>query len=57
MESQGAATPGAQALTSYLSSPFRRLDKYPVLLKELERHIDVSNSYSNMSTCRYRDYD
>lgn len=48
MESQGAATPGAQALTSYLSSPFRRLDKYPVLLKELERHIDVSNSYSNM---------
>lgn len=43
MESQGATAPGAQVLTGFLSAPFRRLDKYPALLKELERHIDVSS--------------
>ncbi|XP_067948255.1 rho guanine nucleotide exchange factor 7-like [Watersipora subatra] len=40
MESQGCTTSGSQALTGFLSAPFRRLDKYPVLLKELERYID-----------------
>jgi len=39
MESKGAASPGMLALTSYLSKPFRRLEKYPALLKELQRHL------------------
>jgi len=45
MESNGSSSPGAMALTGQLSRPFRRLDKYPALLKELERHIDVSQSH------------
>jgi len=40
METIGA-TNGAMALTSNLYKPFTRLDKYPSLLKELERHIEV----------------
>ncbi|GFN85970.1 rho guanine nucleotide exchange factor 7, partial [Plakobranchus ocellatus] len=43
VESQGAASPGAQALTTILSKPFVRLDKYPSLLKELERHVEESH--------------
>lgn len=43
VESHGATTPGYQVLISHFSAPFRRLDKYPALLKELERHIDVSS--------------
>ena len=42
VESHGALSPGAQALTTILSKPFVRLDKYPSLLKELERHVEVS---------------
>ncbi|XP_078613069.1 rho guanine nucleotide exchange factor 7-like isoform X20 [Branchiostoma floridae x Branchiostoma japonicum] len=40
MESQGAPSPGLMTLTTGLSQPFRRLDKYPTLLKELDRHLE-----------------
>lgn len=39
---QDGAPPGAMILTTNLYKPFTRLDKYPSLLKELERHIEVS---------------
>lgn len=38
MESQGASI---LILTTSLSKPFMRLDKYPTLLQELERHVEV----------------
>ncbi|GAA6108163.1 rho guanine nucleotide exchange factor 7b isoform X1, partial [Tachysurus ichikawai] len=41
MESKGASSPGILTLTTNLSKPFMRLDKYPTLLKELERHIEI----------------
>lgn len=41
MESRGAGSPGILTLTTGLSKPFMRLDKYPTLLKELERHMEV----------------
>lgn len=41
MESIGA-TKGTMTLTTNLYKPFTRLDKYPSLLKELERHIEVN---------------
>lgn len=41
MESQGAANPGILILTTSLSKPFLRLDKYVTLLQELERHMEV----------------
>ncbi|XP_037384579.1 rho guanine nucleotide exchange factor 7 isoform X3 [Talpa occidentalis] len=40
METKGAASPGILVLTTGLSKPFLRLDKYPTLLKELERHME-----------------
>uniref|UniRef100_A0A8C4Z390 Rac/Cdc42 guanine nucleotide exchange factor 6 n=1 Tax=Gadus morhua TaxID=8049 RepID=A0A8C4Z390_GADMO len=40
MESQGASGPGILTLTTSLSRPFMRLDKYPTLLQELERHVE-----------------
>lgn len=40
MERQGAATPGLLVLTTGLSKPFRRLDKYSAMLQELERHME-----------------
>ncbi|XP_077073205.1 rho guanine nucleotide exchange factor 7a isoform X1 [Siphateles boraxobius] len=40
MEGRGASTPGILTLTSGLSKPFMRLDKYPTLLKEMERHME-----------------
>ncbi|XP_039770806.1 rho guanine nucleotide exchange factor 7 isoform X6 [Ornithorhynchus anatinus] len=40
MEGKGANSPGILVLTSGLSKPFMRLDKYPTLLKELERHME-----------------
>lgn len=43
VESLGATSPGAQALITILSKPFTRLDKYPSLLKELERHVEESH--------------
>lgn len=41
MEMKGANSPGILVLTTGLSKPFMRLDKYPTLLKELERHMEV----------------
>lgn len=43
MESCGAATPGVLVLTTGLSKPFRRLEKYSGMLQELERHIEESH--------------
>ncbi|XP_034145726.1 rho guanine nucleotide exchange factor 7b isoform X3 [Esox lucius] len=40
MEERGASNPGVLTLTTGLSKPFMRLDKYPTLLKELERHME-----------------
>uniref|UniRef100_A0A3B3SIK7 Rho guanine nucleotide exchange factor 7 n=2 Tax=Paramormyrops kingsleyae TaxID=1676925 RepID=A0A3B3SIK7_9TELE len=60
MESRGASRPGILTLTTGLSKPFMRLDKYPTLLKELERHMEeyhldrpdiqkCMNSFKNLS--------
>uniref|UniRef100_A0A4W6EBX7 Osteoclast-stimulating factor 1 n=1 Tax=Lates calcarifer TaxID=8187 RepID=A0A4W6EBX7_LATCA len=43
MESQGASAPGILTLTSSLSKPFMRFDKYPTLLQELERHVEEAH--------------
>uniref|UniRef100_A0A1I8NEC3 Rho guanine nucleotide exchange factor 7 n=1 Tax=Musca domestica TaxID=7370 RepID=A0A1I8NEC3_MUSDO len=43
MEQQGAAKPGLLVLTTGLSKPFRRLDKYSAMLQELERHMESSH--------------
>ncbi|KAG5843639.1 hypothetical protein ANANG_G00153070 [Anguilla anguilla] len=43
MESQGAASPGVLTLTTSLSKPFMRLDKYPTLLQELGRHVEEAH--------------
>uniref|UniRef100_A0A8D3BYK4 Rac/Cdc42 guanine nucleotide exchange factor 6 n=1 Tax=Scophthalmus maximus TaxID=52904 RepID=A0A8D3BYK4_SCOMX len=51
MESQGASAPGILTLTSSLSKPFMRLDKYPTLLQELERHVEVREE-TLMYICR-----
>ncbi|XP_035378872.1 rho guanine nucleotide exchange factor 7a isoform X3 [Electrophorus electricus] len=40
MEGRGASSPGIFTLTTGLSKPFIRLEKYPTLLKELERHME-----------------
>ncbi|KAI1898069.1 hypothetical protein AGOR_G00068540 [Albula goreensis] len=49
MESQGASSPGILTLTSSLSKPFLRLDKYPALLQELERHVEEAHpDYSDI---------
>uniref|UniRef100_A0A673LRI9 Rho guanine nucleotide exchange factor 7-like n=1 Tax=Sinocyclocheilus rhinocerous TaxID=307959 RepID=A0A673LRI9_9TELE len=41
MESKGANSPGILTLTTGLSKPFLRLEKYPTLLKEMERHMET----------------
>lgn len=43
MERSGAITPGILVLTTGLSKPFRRLDKYSLMLQELERHTEKSH--------------
>ncbi|XP_022246113.1 rho guanine nucleotide exchange factor 7-like isoform X2 [Limulus polyphemus] len=43
MEEHGAPAPGILLLTSGLSQPFRRLEKYPGLLQELQRHTEESH--------------
>ncbi|XP_037833434.1 rho guanine nucleotide exchange factor 6 isoform X2 [Kryptolebias marmoratus] len=43
MESQGVSTSGILTLTTSLSKPFMRLDKYPTLLQELERHVEEAH--------------
>ncbi|XP_076857950.1 rho guanine nucleotide exchange factor 7a isoform X1 [Brachyhypopomus gauderio] len=40
MEGRGASSPGILTLTTGLSKPFIRLDKYPTLLQEVERHME-----------------
>ncbi|XP_011495800.1 PREDICTED: rho guanine nucleotide exchange factor 7 isoform X2 [Ceratosolen solmsi marchali] len=43
MERTGAITPGILVLTTGLSKPFRRLDKYSAMLQELERHTEKNH--------------
>ncbi|EMP27466.1 Rho guanine nucleotide exchange factor 6 [Chelonia mydas] len=43
MENQGASNPGILILTTSLSKPFMRLDKYVTLLQELERHMEEAH--------------
>ncbi|XP_029463664.1 rho guanine nucleotide exchange factor 6 isoform X2 [Rhinatrema bivittatum] len=43
MEHQGAPSPGILVLTTSLSKPFMRLDKYTTLLQELERHMEEAH--------------
>lgn len=43
MERQGATTPGLLVLTTGLSKPFRRLDKYSGMLLELERYMESAH--------------
>ncbi|KAG7502901.1 rho guanine nucleotide exchange factor 7-like isoform X2 [Solea senegalensis] len=40
MESKGASNPGILTLTTSLSKPFTRLERYPSLLTELDRHME-----------------
>lgn len=51
MESQGAANPGILILTTSLSKPFLRLDKYVTLLQELERHMEVGGMWGCWAGC------
>lgn len=51
MESQGAANPGILILTTSLSKPFLRLDKYVTLLQELERHMEVGGRQDHRAGC------
>lgn len=63
MERQGAASPGLLVLTTGLSKPFRRLDKYSAMLQELERHMESGHPdrgdtqrsisiYKDIAVCR-----
>uniref|UniRef100_A0A3Q0SAE6 Osteoclast-stimulating factor 1 n=1 Tax=Amphilophus citrinellus TaxID=61819 RepID=A0A3Q0SAE6_AMPCI len=40
MDSKGASSQGVLTLTISLSKPFTRLERYPTLLKELDRHME-----------------
>ncbi|XP_011310589.1 rho guanine nucleotide exchange factor 7 isoform X2 [Fopius arisanus] len=51
MEQTGAVTPGILVLTTGLSKPFRRLDKYGAILQELERHTE-NNHFDRGDTQR-----
>ncbi|KAM3584812.1 uncharacterized protein V6R79_000041 [Siganus canaliculatus] len=52
MESKGASTPGILTLTTSLSKPFTRLEKYPTLLKELDRHMEEQHpDRADLHTC------
>lgn len=64
MEKQGAASPGLLVLTTGLSKPFRRLDKYSAMLQELERHMESGHPdrgdtqrsisvYKEMAVCNH----
>lgn len=58
MERQGAASPGLLVLTTGLSKPFRRLDKYAAMLQELERHMESGHpdrGDTQRSICIYKD--
>lgn len=41
MEGLGATAPGGMMLTTRLSSPFKQIERYSRMLKELERHSEV----------------
>ncbi|XP_017799033.1 PREDICTED: rho guanine nucleotide exchange factor 7 isoform X2 [Habropoda laboriosa] len=43
MERSGAVSPGILVLTTGLSKPFRRLDKYSAMLQELERYTEKNH--------------
>lgn len=43
MEDKGATSPGILVLTTGLSRPFRRIEKYPALLQELQRYTEESH--------------
>lgn len=43
MEHTGAVSPGILVLTTGLSKPFRRLDKYSAMLQELERYTEKNH--------------
>ncbi|KMQ98011.1 pak-interacting exchange beta-pix cool-1 [Lasius niger] len=43
MERSGAISPGILVLTTGLSKPFRRLDKYSAMLQELERYTEKNH--------------
>ncbi|KAK2583895.1 hypothetical protein KPH14_001166 [Odynerus spinipes] len=43
MEDSGAISPGILVLTTGLSKPFRRLDKYSAMLQELERYTEKNH--------------
>ncbi|CAG06661.1 unnamed protein product, partial [Tetraodon nigroviridis] len=52
MESKGASSPGILILTTSLSKPFTRLERYPALLKELDRHMqDQHPDRADLHTC------
>ncbi|CAJ1087479.1 rho guanine nucleotide exchange factor 7-like [Xyrichtys novacula] len=52
MESKGASSPGILALTTSLSKPFTRLERYPTLLKELDRHMEEQHpDRADIHTC------
>uniref|UniRef100_A0A8C5AVN6 Rho guanine nucleotide exchange factor (GEF) 7b n=1 Tax=Gadus morhua TaxID=8049 RepID=A0A8C5AVN6_GADMO len=52
MESKGACVPGILTLTTGLSKAFTRLDRYPTLLKELDRHMeDHHPDRADLHTC------
>ncbi|CAL4103827.1 unnamed protein product, partial [Meganyctiphanes norvegica] len=58
MESEGATRPGIMVLTTALSKPFRRLDKYAGMMQEYERHIDEGHpdrGDTQRSSIVYRD--
>ncbi|OAD52161.1 Rho guanine nucleotide exchange factor 7, partial [Eufriesea mexicana] len=44
MERSGSISPGILVLTTGLSKPFRRLDKYSAMLQELERYTEKNHS-------------
>ena len=58
MERNGAISPGILVLTTGLSKPFRRLDKYSAMLQELERHTEKNHpdrGDTQRSVCVYRE--
>ncbi|XP_033232104.1 rho guanine nucleotide exchange factor 7-like [Belonocnema kinseyi] len=58
MERSGAISPGILVLTTGLSKPFRRLDKYSAMLQELERHTEKNHpdrGDTQRSVCVYRE--
>ncbi|XP_077368393.1 rho guanine nucleotide exchange factor 7b isoform X3 [Festucalex cinctus] len=52
MESKGATSPGILTLTTSLSKPFTRLERYPTLLKEMDRHMEEQHpDRVDLQTC------